>query len=108
MPKVRSFSSGANARALITSNGRPGRRSALAWRMVDSQAHGFSRTAEEFDAQPPLLDQSDRAVMQCGDDQTGKAGAGAEIEPGRAARGEAEQLGGIGDVAEPELIQCST
>ena len=54
---------------------------------------------EKIGAQAALFDQRDRAFVQHRDDQAGKAGAGAEIDPGRARRRrETEKLRRIGDV----------
>ena len=57
-------------------------------------------------AQAARLDQGDRPLDQAGDDDAGKAGARADVEPGRAGpRLEANELRRIEDMPLPQPVE---
>ena len=64
VPNRSSRSKGAKARALITSNGRRGRRSALPATISTANAERLGGAMEEIDPQAALLDQRHRARVQ--------------------------------------------
>lgn len=58
---------------------------------------------KKLGALSPRLDQPNRALRQDRDDETGKAGAGAQIDPFALAIREREELNRINDMAAPDI-----
>ena len=64
-----------------------------------AQEGAFARVAlDQVDVKPALLSRD-------GEDEPGKARAGAEIEPGAGLRREVEELERVGDVPGPDVLQ---